>query len=91
MVPLGEGNPPQVPERQGNTPTIADVAQEAQALLEPLARLREVALDTRRPPEAARRLESFGSPVVGWVRVTVDPADDSLFRVEPHPGEAAGG
>lgn len=39
----------------------------------------------------ARRLESFGSPVVGWVRVTVDPADDSLFRVEPHPGEAAGG
>jgi hypothetical protein len=39
----------------------------------------------------ARRLESFGSPVVGWVRVTVDPGDDSLFRVEPHPGDAAGG
>jgi hypothetical protein len=32
----------------------------------------------------ARRLETFGSPVVGWVRVTVDPADAKLFRIEPH-------
>lgn len=39
----------------------------------------------------ARRLESFGSPVVGWVRVTVDPGDEALFRVEPHAGDAAGG
>jgi len=30
-----------------------------------------------------RRLESFGSPQVGWVRVTVDPNDSDLFRAEP--------
>lgn len=29
------------------------------------------------------RLETFGSPRVGWVRVTVDPNDADLFRVEP--------
>lgn len=32
----------------------------------------------------AVRLETFGSPVVGWVRVTVDPSDAELFRIEPH-------
>ncbi len=30
------------------------------------------------------RLESFGSPFVGWVKVTVDPARPGLFRFEPH-------
>jgi hypothetical protein len=29
------------------------------------------------------RVESFGSPVVGWVRVTVDPSRQELFVVEP--------
>ena len=33
----------------------------------------------------ARRLETFGSPVVGWVRVHVDPDDPQLFRLEPQP------
>jgi hypothetical protein len=28
------------------------------------------------------RLETYGSPQVGWVRVTVDPADPKLFRIE---------
>ncbi len=41
--------------------------------------------DARGVPAAnARRLETFGSPVVGWVRVTVDPNEAELFRVEPH-------
>ena len=31
----------------------------------------------------ARRLETFGSPVIGWVRVSVDPNDTELFRIEP--------
>jgi flavin-binding protein dodecin len=31
-----------------------------------------------------RRLETFGSPQVGWVRVTVDPNDADLFRADPH-------
>jgi hypothetical protein len=30
------------------------------------------------------RLETFGSPIVGWVKVIVDPADPQPFRFEPH-------
>jgi hypothetical protein len=30
------------------------------------------------------RLETYGSPLVGWVEVAVDPADPRLFRAEPH-------
>ena len=37
-----------------------------------------------------RRLEVFGSPQVGWVRVTVDPNDPDLFRVEPMGPPAPG-
>lgn len=29
------------------------------------------------------RLETYGSPFVGWERVTVDPDDPKLFRAEP--------
>lgn len=29
------------------------------------------------------RLETYGSPFVGWEKVTVDPDDAKLFRVEP--------
>jgi len=30
------------------------------------------------------RLETYGSPLVGWIDVTVDPSDPRLFRFEPH-------
>ena len=30
------------------------------------------------------RLESYGSPMVGWVEVTVDPANPNLFSFDPH-------
>jgi hypothetical protein len=30
------------------------------------------------------RLETFGSPIVGWVKVTVDPGAAEPFRFEPH-------
>jgi hypothetical protein len=30
------------------------------------------------------RLETFGSPFVGWVKVTVDPGAAEFFRFEPH-------
>jgi len=30
-----------------------------------------------------RRLETYGSPFVGWVRVTVDPSKPELFTFEP--------
>ncbi|MBL0144127.1 MAG: hypothetical protein IPP91_18985 [Betaproteobacteria bacterium] len=39
----------------------------------------------------AQRLETFGSPVVGWVRVTVDPGDAELFRFEPRTESPSGG
>jgi hypothetical protein len=29
------------------------------------------------------RVQSFGSPWIGWIRVTVDPDDPALFRFEP--------
>jgi hypothetical protein len=29
------------------------------------------------------RLETYGSPFVGWIKVTVDPADPRLFSFEP--------
>lgn len=44
-----------------------------------------------KPVDNAWRLESYGSPVVGWVRVTVDPNDERLFRVEPRPPAQPGG
>jgi hypothetical protein len=30
------------------------------------------------------RVETYGSPIVGWVKVAVDPADPRLFTFEPH-------
>lgn len=33
--------------------------------------------------ESITRLETFGSPFVGWVRVTVDPDDPEVFRFYP--------
>jgi hypothetical protein len=37
------------------------------------------------------RLEVFGSPRVGWVRVSVDPNDASLWRIEPVPPMGSNG
>jgi hypothetical protein len=36
-----------------------------------------------RPYAYLRRMETYGSPWVGWVKVTVDPADPNLFRFDP--------
>jgi hypothetical protein len=30
------------------------------------------------------RVETYGSPIVGWVKVTVNPADPKLFSFAPH-------
>jgi hypothetical protein len=30
------------------------------------------------------RVETYGSPIVGWVKVTVDPADPRVFGFEPY-------
>ncbi len=37
---------------------------------------------TQRPVEQFTRIESFGSPWVDWIRVSVDPADPKLLRIE---------
>jgi hypothetical protein len=39
--------------------------------------------DTPFPTQNPRRLETYGSPFVGWVKVSVDPGDPELFRIEP--------
>jgi hypothetical protein len=39
--------------------------------------------DANGPMPNASRLVTYGSPLVGWVRVTVDPASAAVFRVEP--------
>lgn len=44
----------------------------------------------RNPASGARienftRLETYGSPFLGWVQVTVDESDPRLFRIEPRP------
>ena len=36
-----------------------------------------------KPIGNARRLETYGSPFVGWVRVVADPDDPAIFRPEP--------
>jgi len=38
---------------------------------------------TRRPVQTFTRVETFGSPFLGWVKVTVDTARPELFVVEP--------
>jgi hypothetical protein len=38
-----------------------------------------------RPYAYLLRMETYGSPWVGWVKVTVDPGDPALFRFEPRP------
>jgi len=38
---------------------------------------------TKRAFENFTRVETFGSPEMHWVRVTVDPSDSALFRFQP--------
>lgn len=44
-----------------------------------------------RHPETKRvlgnftRIETFGYPYLGWIKVTIDSEDPRLFRFEPHP------
>lgn len=40
---------------------------------------------TRRPLANFTRLEVYGSPFMGWVKVTVDADAPALFRFEPQP------
>jgi len=45
---------------------------------------------TGRPVPNVVRVETYGSPLVGWVEVTVDPAAPEPVRAEPHPVAAGG-
>jgi hypothetical protein len=29
------------------------------------------------------RLETFGSPFLGWVKVTIDPTNPDVFKLDP--------
>jgi len=48
-------------------------------------RLGEQGRQLRERAEAlnAQRLQTFGSPSLHWVKVTVDPASANLFQIEP--------
>jgi len=39
---------------------------------------------TRRPVTTFTRLETYGSPFLGWVQVTVDPGRPEVFLFDPH-------
>jgi hypothetical protein len=39
---------------------------------------------TGQPIPNITRVETYGSPIIGWVKVTVDPKDPRLFRFQPH-------
>jgi len=42
-------------------------------------------IETRRPLTNFTRLETFGSPFLGWVKVIIDSDEAGLFRFEVHP------
>ena len=39
---------------------------------------------TGQPIPNITRVETYGSPIIGWVKVTVNPADPRLFSFQPH-------
>jgi hypothetical protein len=39
---------------------------------------------TGQPIANITRVETYGSPIIGWVKVTVNPADPRLFSFQPH-------
>ncbi len=80
--------------KSGYRQLLAELAREAAALKKPVLvghgdthRLR-VDRPLRDPKSGAQianlvRVETFGSPLVGWVRVMVDPANPNLFQIQP--------
>lgn len=82
-------------ERRAFTPLHAALAEEAVAFAGPVLVVHgdnhEYTLDrplrdpaTDRPVANVQRLETFGSPDIGWVDVVVDTTVATLFRFEPH-------
>ena len=80
----------------GSTRSLAAFVTEARAFAKPVFILhgdshRErvdhplVDLATDQPVPNVTRIETFGSPNVGWVKITFDPADPAFASVEPHP------
>ena len=43
------------------------------------------------PMRRFRRVEVYGSPILGWVELKVDPEGDRLFRIAIHPLRPEGG
>ncbi len=79
----------------GFDPLLAAFAAEAKAFAKPVVimhgdshryRFDHPLVDpaTGRPVPNVTRVETFGSPDVGWVKVTLDPAGSTFVSVEPH-------
>lgn len=45
--------------------------------------------DQAAPIERFRRVETFGSPLMGWIRVEVDTTGEPLFHIHPKPLDGA--
>lgn len=80
-------------QRDGYAEFRAQLAREARAFGKPVAIVHG---DTHRmrvdqplrdaygePVDNVTRLETFGSPALGWIKVTIDPALPAVFRFQP--------
>jgi hypothetical protein len=79
----------------GFDPLLAALTSEARAFAKPVVILHGdshiyrtdnplVDLATGQPVPNVTRIETYGSPAVGWVRVTFDPSGPTFVAVEPH-------
>lgn len=91
LVVATQGDPWRTPAR-GFAKLTAEIASAARRFQRPVLfihgdthvyRFDTPFADAAGPVPNALRLETYGSPFVGWVRVTVDPATAAVFRVEP--------
>ena len=83
---------PWVAKAQGFTELVSQIGNVARRLQRPvlfihgdthLYKYDTPFTDREGPIPNAARLVTYGSPLVGWVRVTVDPDSAAVFRVEP--------
>lgn len=91
---LGRGGAPAVPAKDAFGDYVALLAAELESYDKPVALLHGdthlfrideplYSKKTNRVFENFTRVETFGSPEMHWVRVTVDPAYSGLFRFQP--------
>jgi len=94
LVILVQANPWRIHKRRdAYAPFLASLTQAARRFVRPVLfvhgdthtyRIDAPLADAQGPVANVIRLETYGSPFVGWVQVDVDPADPQPFRIEGH-------